>query len=207
MSWATFYLVCFLVGTALSVIAFVFGGLHLTHFHFPHLHLVRWLHGHAALSDAHAPDAGSARGSLPVFNLGTITVFLAWFGATGYLLTEHSPLAALLILLFAGGAGTVGAAIIFWFVVKLLLAHDRELDPADYDRVGVLARIGSPVGPGGTGEIIFSQAGTRHTCGARSEKGEALARGTEVVVTRYEHGIAYVRRFEEMAGGEAKARD
>jgi membrane protein implicated in regulation of membrane protease activity len=207
MTWATFYLVCFFVGSALSVIAFVFGGLHLTHFHFPHLHFVRWFHGHAALPDAHAPDAGSARGSLPVFNLGTITVFLAWFGATGYLLTEHSPLAALLILLFAAGAGTVGAAIIFWFVVKLLLAHDRELDPADYDRVGVLARIVSPVGAGGTGEIIFSQAGTRHTCGARSENGEALARGTEVVVTRYEHGIAYVRRWEEMAGGEAKARD
>ena len=207
MTWATFYLVCFLVGTALSVIAFVFGGLHLTHLHFPHLHFVRWFHGHSALPDAHAPDAGAARGSLPVLNLGTITVFLAWFGATGYLLTEHSPLAALLILLFAGGAGTVGAAIIFWFVVKLLLAHDRELDPADYDRVGVLARIVSPVGLGGTGEIIFSQAGTRHTCGARSEKGEALARGTEVVVTRYERGIAYVRRWEEMAGGEAKARD
>ena len=101
MTWATFYLVCFLVGTALSVIAFVFGGLHLTHLHFPHLHFVHWFHGHAALPDAHAPDAGSARGSLSVFNLGTITVFLAWFGATGYLLTEHSPLAALLILLFA----------------------------------------------------------------------------------------------------------
>jgi len=205
MTWAIFYMVCFLVGTALSVVAFVFGGLHLTHFHFPHLHMPHLSHGHPALPDSHALAAGSDRGSLPVFNMGTVTVFLAWFGATGYLLTEHSPLAALLILLFAGGAGTVGAAIIFWFVVKLLLAHDRQLDPADYDRVGVLARIVSPVGPGGTGEIMFSQAGTRHTCGARSEKGEALARGTEVVVTRYQHGIAYVRRWEEMAGGEAKA--
>ena len=202
MTWATFYLVCFLVGTALSVVGFVFGALHLTHLHFPSL-----FHPHAAMPAGHAPGAGSARGSLPVFNLGTATVFLAWFGATGYLLTQHSPLAGLLILLFAVGAGTVGAAIIFWFVVKLLLAHDRALDPADYNRVGVLARIVSPVGPGGTGEIIFSQAGTRHTCGARSENGAALARGTEVVVTRYEHGIAYVRPWEEMAGSEAKARD
>jgi len=207
MTWATFYLVCFLVGTTLSVVSFLFGGLHLTHFHLPHFHLPHLFHGHAGLPDAPTPEAGGDRGSLPVLNLGTMTVFLAWFGATGYLLTEHSPLAALLILLFAGGAGTVGAAIIFWFVVRLLLAHDRELDPADYDRVGVLARIISPVGAGGTGEIIFSQAGTRHTCGARSENGEALARGTEVVVTRYEHGIAYVRCWEEMAGGEAKTQD
>jgi membrane protein implicated in regulation of membrane protease activity len=207
VSWATFYLGCFLVGTTLSVVSFLFGGLHLTHFHLPHFHLPHPFQGHAALPDGHAAGPAGDRGSLPVLNMGTMTVFLAWFGATGYLLTEHSPLAALLILLFACGAGTVGAAIIFWFVVKLLLAHDRELDPADYDRVGVLARIISPVGAGGTGEIIFSQAGTRHTCGARSENGGALARGTEVVVTRYEHGIAYVRRWEEMAEGEAKTQD
>ena len=201
MTWAIFYLVCFLVGTALSVLSFLSGGLHLPHFHF------HFSHAHVSIPHPHAPHVGGASGSFPIFNFATVTVFLAWFGGAGYLLTLHSPLAALLILLLAGGAGSVGAAIIFWFVVKLLLAHDRELDPADYDRIGVLARIISPIGPGGTGEIIFSQAGTRHTCGARSDKGEPLARGTEVIVTRYEHGIAYVRRWEEMAGSEANARD
>jgi hypothetical protein len=67
--------------------------------------------------------------------------------------------------------------------------------------VGVLGRISSPIREGGTGEIIFSQAGTRQTCGARSESGEALPRGIEVIVTRYEHGIAYVRRWEDLAEG------
>jgi membrane protein implicated in regulation of membrane protease activity len=196
MTWATFYLVCFLIGTALSVLSFLSGGLHLPHLHF---HLP---HGHVPVP--HAPHAFNARGSFPIFNFATATVFLAWFGGAGYLLTLHSSFAVLLILLFSGAAGSVGAAIIFWFVVKLLLAHEHELDPADYDRIGVLARIVSPIGLGGTGEIIFSQAGTRHTCGARSDKGEALAKGTEVIVTRYEHGIAYVRRWEEMAGTEAK---
>src|SRR5262249_9928653 len=117
MTWATFYLGCFLVGATLSVIAFAFGGLHLMHFHFPHL-----LHGHVPQPDVPRSIAGSDHSSMPVFNLGPLTVFLAWFGATGYLLSEHSPLAALLILLFAGGAGTAGAAVVFWFVVKLLLA-------------------------------------------------------------------------------------
>jgi hypothetical protein len=65
--------------------------------------------------------------------------------------------------------------------------------------VGVLGRICSTIGKGGTGEIIFSQGGTRQTCVARSEDGEALARGAEVIVTRYERGIAYVRRWEQMA--------
>ena len=44
--------------------------------------------------------------------------------------------------------------------------------------------------------------GTRRVCGARSDTGGAIARGTEVVVTRYEKGIAYVRLWSEMAGEE-----
>jgi hypothetical protein len=105
------------------------------------------------------------------------------------------------IVLIAIAVGLVGSAIVFWFIVKFLLTHDHALDPADYDRVGVLGRISSAIRQDGTGEIIFSQEGTRQTCGARSEDGEPLARGTEVIVTRYERGIAYVRRWEEMANG------
>jgi len=67
----------------------------------------------------------------------------------------------------------------------------------------VLGRISMPIREGGTGELIYSQAGTRRTCGARAEQGTAIAKGSEVVVTRYEKGIAYVRLFSEMAGEEA----
>ena len=73
------------------------------------------------------------------------------------------------------------------------------MDPADYDMVGVLGNISSPIREGGTGELIYSQAGTRRSCGVRSEDGAAIAKGTEVVVTRYERGIAYVRRWSDVA--------
>ena len=201
MTWAMFYLVCFLIGLGLSVFSFLAGGLHLPHLHLPHFHGSGAMHGHLGPSHVRSGSpSGDGRGSLPMFNFGTMTAFLAWFGGAGYLLSAHSALAGIFILFIAIAFGLLGAAIIFWFVVKFLFAHERELDPADYDRVGVLARIISPIGKGGTGEIIFSQAGTRHTCGARSENGEELARDTEVIVTRYERGIAYVRRWEEMAG-------
>jgi membrane protein implicated in regulation of membrane protease activity len=184
MTWAMFYLVCFLVGVTLSVLSFLGGSFHLPHFHVhvPHVHV---------------PHGGTG-GEMPFLNFGTITAFLAWFGGSGYLLTRYSSFMVAGVLTLAVTTGLVGATIVFWFVAKLL-KHDRELDPADYDRVGVLARISSPIREGGTGEIIFSQEGTRNTCGARSENGEALARGTEVIVTRYERGIAYVRRWEELA--------
>jgi len=196
MTWAMFYLVCFFVGVTLSVLSFLGGGIHLSHFHVhvPHLHV------HVPHGGAHA----GAGGEMPFLNFGTITAFLAWFGGAGYLLTRYSSLVVAGVLTLAIVAGLAGAMIVFWFVAKLLLKHDVELDPADYDRVGVLARISSPIREGGTGEIIFSQEGTRNTCGARSDNGEALPRGAEVIVTRYEHGIAYVRRFEELAQEEVK---
>ena len=33
--------------------------------------------------------------------------------------------------------------------------------------------------------------------GARSEDGSAIAKGTEIMVTRYERGIAYVRVWDD----------
>jgi membrane protein implicated in regulation of membrane protease activity len=194
MSWAIFYLVCFLIGVTLSVLSFVGGTFHLphVHVHLPHAH-VPHAGGHAAAGH------GGESAEMPFFNFATITAFLAWFGGSGYLLTRYSALTVTVIMFVAIVIGLLGAAFIFLFVAKFLMKHDRELDPADFDRVGVLGRIISPIREGGTGEIIFSQAGTRHTCGARSESGEALAKGTEIIVTGYEHGIAYVRKWEELA--------
>jgi len=199
MTWEIFYLVCFLVGVTLSVLSFLGGSFHLPHFH---LHVP---HGGAHFgAGGHA--GGGSGSEMPFLNFGTITAFLTWFGGAGYLLTRYSSLVVAGVLVLAVVAGIAGAMIVFWFVAKLLLKHDRELDPADYEKVGVLGRIASPIRAGGTGEIIFSQEGTRQTCGARSENGEALARGTEVIITRYEHGIAYVRRWEEMVEEEAADR-
>ena len=212
--WEIFYLVCFMVGIALSVLAFLGGSFRLPHLHVHVPHVGVHMHtGTVSTPGVHVGggvhtqvirtgSAGGPQAQMPVFNFATITVFLAWFGGTGYLLSRHSTLVVGVILLLATVAGIFGAAIIFWLIAKVLMKHDRELDPADYERVGVLGRITSPVRAGGTGEMIFSQEGARNTCGVRSDTGEALERGAEVIITRYEKGIAYVRRWEEMAGKE-----
>lgn len=200
-----FFLVCFLVGVILSAVSFIGGAFHLPHLHVhvPHVHLAHGPvapHG-AAVGHAAAQPGGAYQGAeMPVVNFATLTAFLAWFGGAGYLLLRYSTLVVGVVLIISTAVGLVGAAIVFLFVAKLLLKYDRALDPADYERVGVLARVISTIREGGTGEIIFSQEGTRHTCGARSDTGEAMARDTEVIITRYEKGIAYVRRWEEMAG-------
>jgi membrane protein implicated in regulation of membrane protease activity len=202
MTVADLYLICFVVGFLLSLLSFVFGNLHL---HLPHFHFHL---GHGA-HVPHVPHGtggvhGVGAAELPVINFGTITAFLAWFGGIGYLLTKYSSWMATIALLVAIFGGMIGAAIVFFLVSRLLMKHDKALDQADYEMVGVLGRICSSVREGGTGEIIYQQEGTRWTCGARSETGQAIAKGTEVVVTRYEKGIAYVRPWEEMIKDEVR---
>ncbi|HEY1465385.1 MAG TPA: NfeD family protein [Terriglobales bacterium] len=191
MNWADFYLLCFAVGFAFSLFSFLMGGLH---WHLPfHFHV----HG-----GAHVPAHGVHKHAISSFNPVTVAAFLAWFGAAGYLLTRHSTLVSMLIVVAAGVAGFIGAGIVFWFLAKVLTSEDEHLDPADFDMIGVLGRISNPIRESGTGEIIYSQGGTRRTCGARAEKEKecAITKGTEVVVTRYEKGIAYVRLWSELAG-------
>ncbi len=196
MTWPDFYLICFLVGFALSAISLVGGMLHvgLPDLHLGDFHLGDFGHAHA--------DAGA--GGLSPFNLGTLSAFLAWFGGTGYLLSRFYGVWFLAALLVAAVSGIGGAAMVFWFVAKVLVSREENLDPADYDMIGVLGRLSIAIRQGGTGEMVFSQAGTRHVAGARSDTGEAIPRGAEVVVTRYEKGIAYVRRWEDLAAETAE---
>jgi len=103
------------------------------------------------------------------------------------------------VLILATLVGLLGAALIFLFVAKVLMAHDYSMDPLDYEMVGVLGKVSSSVRHNGTGEMIFEQDGGRKACAVRSDCGEMLVKGEEVVVTRYENGIAYVRRWEDLA--------
>jgi membrane protein implicated in regulation of membrane protease activity len=215
MTWSDFYLTCFAVGFLLSAISFIAGGmrwqLHLPHF--PHAggHVGA---GHAGAGHAPAAANGNAaagghtghHATVSPFNFITMTAFLAWFGGTGFLITRFSSIWFALGLLIALGAGLFGAAIVFLFLTRVLISHEENMDSADYEMVGVLGRISMPIRENGTGEIIYSQAGTRRTCGARSENGNALEKGEEIVVTRYDKGIAYVRLWEEMNNEELTAK-
>ena len=65
--------------------------------------------------------------------------------------------------------------------------------------VGVLGRLSQPIREGGIGEVIYTQGRARKSCGARSDDGGAIEKGSEVVVTGYERGIATVRRYSDLA--------
>ncbi|HEX4277916.1 MAG TPA: hypothetical protein VHZ74_21325 [Bryobacteraceae bacterium] len=173
------FLGCFLFGFIFSLVGVLAGSAHL---HVGSHHIFG--HGHSGASGK--------------FNAGTIAAFLTWFGGSGYILSSWGRVGIALILAIAVLVGLIGAAIIFLVIAKLLAPADRPLDPADYRMIGALGTVSSPVRSNGTGEMIFVQEGRRSSVPIRSESGNPIPSGKEVVVTRYERGIAYVREWEEL---------
>jgi membrane protein implicated in regulation of membrane protease activity len=199
MTLETFFLICFGVGFVFSLVSFFAGGLHLHlptkfHFDFGH-HSTHVPHAHVG-QGTHAAGAGDFQVS--PFNVPSIMAFLAWFGGVGFLMEHnfHAWLAPTVVVSLAGGL--FGGAVVFWFLSKLS-SYDGALDPSDDEMVGVIATVHCAIRGGGTGEITYLVRGVRHACGARTENGSEMSKGTEVVVTRFDHGIAYVRKWEEFA--------
>jgi membrane protein implicated in regulation of membrane protease activity len=185
---SSLFLGCFTFGLLFTVVSGLLGAFNGGHdLHFP------GLHGHGAHGGGH--DSGH----VSPFNGSTIAAFLAWFGGAGYLLTRYSGLAALSIMAIAVVAGIVGGATVFAFVARFINPRLTVLAPEDFQLQGIVGKVTSTILPGGTGEIVYTLGGTRHSDGARSETGEQLERGTEVVILRVEKGIAYVDRWSKFA--------
>jgi hypothetical protein len=210
MNWESFYLICFLVGLLISLVSLLgglghfgahFGGHMGGHVHIPHM-------PHAShLGGAHAPHGGAGAhtgansgfggSAVPWWNFFSITVFLCWFGAAGYLFTRHGSFVAGVVLLLAALCGVAGGALVFLFLTRVLLPHERELTADETEVVGAVGRVSAPIRAGGTGEMVYEQLSALRSVPARSEDGEPIPKQEEVFVVRYEKGVAYVRRWEE----------
>ena len=188
MSWSDVYLFCFLVGAALSVFSFLAGAIHL------HLPFKMQLPLHAQ----HAHGASHGSGShISWFNASTVLAFLAWFGGVGYLMTKYSHVETFFIVGIATLAGLAAGWIVLRFLLRLVGPSDEPLRDEDRRIVGALGTVSMTIRENGTGEIIFPLGGGRRCSGARADDGESIEKGTEVVIERYEKGIAYVKRWEE----------
>jgi len=176
----TLFLVCFLVGVGVSALSLLSG-----HFHLPHA-----FHVHHVRGDA----SGGVFGHL--FNFAAITMFLTWFGAVGLLLEQLTQIAAFLVLAGAATGGSVGAVAINR-IIDILRAHERPLEPISL--IGTIGKLTIPIRKDGTGEVVYTIEGTRRCSGARSDDGRAIVKGAEVVITKYDKGIAYVCEFDKLA--------
>jgi hypothetical protein len=178
----TLFVVCFIAGVGLSVVSFLSG-----------IHAPRGLHLPKAIRH------GGAKKSSSMINAAAITAFMTWFGGAGLLLERLTTLTILIIYAAATALGLSGGALINAVINALAR---RESLAQSLSMIGVIARTVVPIRAGnGTGEIVFTHAGTRRVAGARSDCGRAIDRGTEVIVTRYERGIAYVATWDDIEEG------
>jgi len=175
----TLFLVCFLVGIGVS--AFSLLGGHFHGFHGFHIHHIRG-------------EGGGVFGHL--FNFAAITMFLTWFGGVGLLLEELTQAALFLVIAGAVAGGGAGAVAVDR-IIATLRAHERPLEPISL--IGTIGKLTIPIRKDGTGEVVYTIEGTRRCSGARSDDGRAIVKGAEVVITKYDKGIAYVCEFDKLA--------
>jgi hypothetical protein len=202
MTWSTVYLICFLCGFGLSVVSFVSGLERVNFFDhiFGHSHGHGHGHGHAHPHGRNVVKASpmqqqDAAPHVSPMNMTALTAFVTWFGAGGYVLQRTTSWPDLVITAGAVGTGMVGGSIINRFM-RLLVRGERRAQRLTWQ--GTLANVTIPIRKGGTGEIVFTHDGTRQVAGARADNGEAIDKGTEVIVTRYDKGIAYVCTWDEL---------
>lgn len=151
--------------------------------------------GHNGHGGHHGADNG---GDVSPVNVSTVLAFLAWFGGVGYLARHGLGWYSAVSVGVGIAGGLAGAAAIFWVLARFVRPMDGELREADYRLPGTIAQVTSSIRAGGTGEILYQQAGVRQVAAARSVDGAPIPRGVEVVVLRIERGIAYVESWDSL---------
>lgn len=111
-----------------------------------------------------------------------IAGFLAACGIIGYLLTSTGVGAGVTVPV-AVGAG-VGTGAITVSMVRFLMRSPTDATPTQADFVGAIAKVVTPISPGGVGEVMVSRHGQPWKVAAELADGDLdeLPAGTQVVV-------------------------
>jgi membrane protein implicated in regulation of membrane protease activity len=198
----TILLGCFFFGLVFSGLSLFlgitdFGGDHSAAGHHGQLGHVGH-HGHGA----HADQSGHASDDvMSPIGIGTILGFLTWFGGVSYLVRNGAGTGAAVSLFLGVVAGLIGGWIIYWLLRKVYAQQAGLLRASDDYMPGTIARVTSSIrADGGTGEIVYERRGVRQVSAARCPTGEAIPRGTQVVVLRESGGIAQVEPWSSFVG-------
>jgi membrane protein implicated in regulation of membrane protease activity len=149
---------------------------------------------HAHADAGHGHSLSEQIDGLSPLNLPTVLSFLTWFGGAGYIFQSTLHLGPIVSTVLALISGTAGGALVFFILSYVIWrGQTTPMRRADFYLPGTRARVVSGITAEGTGEIVFWKGGSRRVEGARSATGQPFPRGTEVVISRYEKGLAYVQ--------------
>lgn len=208
----TIYLICFLIGVGFSAISLIsmFGhGLHHTghagghaahgpvhgHSHGAHQQGQPQPHGQSQNTHNHHIASDFEQATTPLLmrlNIAALVIFLACFGGAGLIASLWTP--PLVAAPIALAAGIAGSALINR-VIRMFAGRETPLEAVTI--TGTLANVTIPIRDGGIGEVVYAIDGTRRCSGARSVTGRGVDKGEEVVIVRYDKGIAYVSTIDD----------
>jgi hypothetical protein len=193
------------IGIIYAVLILLGAGLH--DIHLPGIHIPGFdLHvdghdvgvGHG-VNVGHVDAGTGADGSsvkVPTLSPITIASFVTAFGAFGLIglgLFESTERGS---LIWAAAGGFVVAVIAHFAFGYFLIAPQGSSGVMVNNFPGMLAEVITPIPVGSVGEIAFVSQGGRVTYTAQSSTGEAIPRGTTVMIEKVIGGVAMVRPQE-----------
>lgn len=129
----------------------------------------------------------------PHLNLPALAALMVAFGAVGYMLIRNSTLGSLPTIAIALGSGVAG-----WLGMTFLMAK-WALKPGNPNAhhhaeaiQGQLAQVVDPISPTSLGSIRYQKNGKDHESPARGITAINLPHGADVVIDRFDDGIAVV---------------
>ncbi len=168
-------------------------------------------HVHAAHGQAQARSSPSARhGSTHCAAYGVRTGWLSF--AAEWTLSWFSPLTLAAAALWFGGVGLIAEGNRFALILAILAALagaalirgvfgaliHAGTAPLSSTAEGAIATVNATIRTDGLGEVIYTLEGLHRSVAAQSEDGLVIPRGTTVVITRRERGIAWVEPLEPL---------
>ncbi len=218
MEWlGSVYLGCFIFGLVFTVASFLLGGF--SHFEGGHVEVghggghvggghVGGGHGAAGHGGGHVGGHGSEAqgnqqaGGLGWFSFNALIAFITWLGGSGFVMSKMDLSVALQIPISVG-FGILGYMLVYLFLAKILYpAQTPVMQDFDYDLVGTVGYVSGTIFENGVGEIIYTKFGTRRNVPARSIDGRAFPRDSEVVILRYDKGVAYVDELDKLLNSD-----
>ncbi len=168
------YTICLITGVIFTLFSAVLG------------HLFGHIEGPVG-TDGQA-DSGVDNDGVPGVSFLSPTVlasFITAFGAFGLIFSHIGLTSSVWInapLAFVGGLGS--ALLVLWLFNKMFKLTESSRESRVIQLIGQTAAIITPIPENGVGEISYTQAGSRYTAAARSEKGGTIGGGQTVKITR-----------------------
>ncbi|MEQ8171083.1 MAG: hypothetical protein ABRQ38_19490 [Candidatus Eremiobacterota bacterium] len=208
------FLICMLLGLGYSLIQMILGGGHGEGIFggldvdVGNVDIGFGGHDIVDVQDVHVHGGGDSVDSSSgpsVFNMLTVSNFLASFGAIGLIARIGFQASPVVSILVTTPISLSIAYSIFWFLYRFLFSQQGSSVVSHSSIKGITAEVITPVPADGYGEIAYILQNSRMTSPAKSINKKPIGKGELVQIVSMGGNTAFVKIYEEIPAEEQKA--